>query len=125
MKKFFYVAIAAIALMVVSCGQKTPAEEALANYKAALEKVSNFDGNEEEFFTLMQECQEVEQEYLKYASEYSQETIKEVTELAMEATGSALEKIANLKGGFDEEMEEYADDAEVEIAEIAEEITED
>ena len=125
MRKFFYVAIAAIVLMVVSCSQKTPAEEALANYKAAIEKISNFDGNEEEFFTLMQECQEVEQEFLKYDSEYSQETIDEVKELAMEAFGSALEKIADLKGGFGEEMEEFTDNAEVEITEIAEQITEE
>ena len=123
MKKFFYVAIAAIALMVVSCSQKTPAEEALANYKAVIEKICTFNGTEEELMTLMQEGQEAELEYQKYVSEYSQETLDEVAGLSMKAAGALFEQMAKLQGELDDDMEEV-DELEADIAEIEEEITE-
>lgn len=125
MRKFFYAAIAAVALMVVSCAQKTPAEEALANFKETIEKMNTFDGTEDDLMVLMLEAQNAEQEYLKYVNEYSQETKAEMEKLYTEAANNIFEKMVSLKGGLTDGMEDIAGDIEEEIGDITDDIIED
>ena len=111
MKKFFYVAIAAFALMVASCSQKTPAEKALDNYKACIEKIISFNGDEDELQAILEEAQGAEIEYTKYISEYSEETLGEVQNLSMKAASILLER-AMQSIELSDEFEEMEDDVE-------------
>ena len=85
MKKIFYVIITVAVLMVVSCEQKakTPAEVALENYKAVLEKMIAFDGDSAELWALDNEYSDAFKEFKMhvYESEYDEKIVEDMDSL--------------------------------------------
>lgn len=113
MRKYFYAAVAAVALMMASCAQKTPAEVALDNYKACMEKAINFDGDDEEWANLMEEAGETSREFIKYLDEYDQETIAEMEKLSDKATQAVAERVAKVESQTAADIEDaLAEDLE-------------
>jgi hypothetical protein len=129
MKKIMFVAIAAVAMLVVSCGQTMSPEAAKAwsDFKATAEKIATpeaadqFDSYED-FNAAVQEWNAAAQEMAKYSAEYSTEIADSMNNIAT-TVGANVQAVAELQQAANEitESAEELEDAADSLEEAAEE----
>lgn len=108
MKKIMFVAVAAVAMLVVSCGQTMSPEAAKAwsDFKATAEKIATTEAVDqfesyEDFNAAVQEWNAASQEMAKYSAEYSQEIVDSMNNIT-NTVGANVQTIVALKEAADE-----------------------